>query len=94
MRTNELDWWLDAGLPDGADAANKAGWLYESYGDVGIVEHDGHRYTVAILSKHGTGTVDDGAALIEDLSSLAWEGQSGSGEESTGGGSSDGEEGS
>lgn len=85
MRTNELDWWLDAGLPDGADAANKAGWLYESYGDAGIVEHDGHRYTVAILSKHGTGTVDDGAALIEDLSRLAWEGQSGPAEESSGG---------
>ncbi len=84
MRTNELDWWLDAGLPDGVDAANKAGWLYESYGDVGIVEHDGHRYTVAILSKHGTGTVDDGAALIEDLSRTAWEAQSGTGDASSG----------
>lgn len=92
MRTNELDWWLDAGLPQGADAANKAGWLYESYGDVGIVEHDGHRYTVAILSKHGTGTVDDGAALIEDLSRLAWEGQSGSAEEPSGEDSADEED--
>jgi len=77
MRTNELDWWLDAGLPQNVYAANKAGWLYQVYGDVGIVEHEGHRYTVAILSKHGAATVDEGAILIEDLSRTTWESQSG-----------------
>jgi beta-lactamase class A len=77
MLTNELDWWLDAGLPADVYAANKAGWLYQVYGDVGIVEHDGHRYTVAILSKHGSATVDEGALLIEDLSRMAWEAQGG-----------------
>ncbi|CAA9486693.1 MAG: Beta-lactamase [uncultured Rubrobacteraceae bacterium] len=77
MLTNELDWWLDAGLPQDVYAANKAGWLYQVYGDVGIVEHDGHRYTVAILSKHGSATVDEGALLIEDLSRMAWEAQGG-----------------
>jgi beta-lactamase class A len=77
MLTNELDWWLDAGLPENVYAANKAGWLYRVYGDVGIVEHDGHRYTVAILSKHGSATVDEGALLIEDLSRTAWEAQGG-----------------
>lgn len=75
MRTNELDWWLDAGLPEDVYAANKAGWLYQVYGDAGIVEHDGRRYTVAILSKHGEATVDEGALLIEDLSRIAWESQ-------------------
>lgn len=75
MRTNELDWWLDAGLPADVYAANKAGWLYQVYGDVGIVENDGRRYTVAILSKHGGATVDEGAVLIEDLSRIAWESQ-------------------
>ena len=75
MLTNELDWWLDAGLPPDVYAANKAGWLYESYGDVGIVEHEGTRYTVAILSKHGSATVDEGAVLIEDLSRTTWESQ-------------------
>jgi len=77
MRTNQLDWWLDAGLPEDVYAANKAGWLYQVYGDVGIVEHDGRRYTVAILSKHGAATVDEGAVLIEDLSRIAWESQGG-----------------
>ncbi len=75
MLTNELDWWLDAGLPEGVYAANKAGWLYQVYGDVGIIEYEGHRYTVAILSKHGAATVDEGALLIEDLSRIAWESQ-------------------
>ena len=77
MKTNELDWWLDAGLPANVYAANKAGWLYQVYGDVGIVENDGRRYTVAILSKHGSATVDEGAVLIEDLSRMAWESQGG-----------------
>jgi beta-lactamase class A len=75
MHTNELDWWLDAGIPDETDAANKAGWLYQVYGDVGIVEHDGRRYAVAILSKHGSANVDEGAVMIEDLSRIAWESQ-------------------
>ena len=75
MLTNELDWWLDAGLPENVYAANKAGWLYQVYGDAGIVEHEGRRYTVAILSKHGSATVDEGALLIEDLSRIAWEAQ-------------------
>ena len=75
MKTNELDWWLDAGLPAEVDAANKAGWLYESYGDVGIVEADGRRYAIAIMSKHGSADVDEGAVLIEDLSRTAWESQ-------------------
>ena len=75
MHTNELDWWLDAGLPAGVDAANKAGWLYRVYGDVGIVEEGDRRYVVAVLSKHGSATVTDGQLLIEDLSRAAWEAQ-------------------
>ncbi len=76
MYMDELDWWLDAGLPVGVDAANKAGWLYKVYGDVGIVEEGDRRYVVAILSKHGSATVNDGQLLIEDLSRIAWEAQS------------------
>jgi len=74
---NELDWWLDAGLPAGVDAANKAGWLYKVYGDVGIVKYRDHRYVVAILTKHGAATVVDGRVLIENLSRTVWEAQGG-----------------
>jgi beta-lactamase class A len=75
MHTNELDWWLDAGLPEGVDAANKAGWLYRVYDEVGIVEDDGHRYAIAILTKHGSADVYEGQDLIKGLSKTTWEAQ-------------------
>jgi beta-lactamase class A len=80
MNQNELDWWLDAGLPADVYAANKAGWLYEVYDDVGIVKAGDRPYVVAIMSKYGSGDVDSGEALIEELSRTVWESQN-SGEE-------------
>jgi beta-lactamase class A len=55
------------------DAANKAGWLYRVYDEVGIVDQDDHRYVIAILSKHGTADVYEGQDLIKHLSSAVWE---------------------
>jgi beta-lactamase class A len=78
MHENRLDWWLDEGLPPGVDAANKAGWLYRVYDEVGIVENDDRRYVIAILSKHGTADVYQGQDLIKNLSSAVWESQEGS----------------
>ena len=78
MHQDKLDWWLDAGLPQGVDAANKAGWLYRVYDEVGIVENDDRRYVIAILSKHGTADVYQGQDLIKKLSSAVWESQKGS----------------
>jgi beta-lactamase class A len=77
MDLNELDWWLDAGLPADVYAANKAGWLYEVYDDVGIVKAGERPYAVAILSKYGTEDVDVGRILIEELSRDVWEAQNG-----------------
>jgi beta-lactamase class A len=78
MHEDKLDWWLDAGLPAGVDAANKAGWLYRVYDEVGIVENDDRRYVIAILSKHGTADVYQGQDLIKNLSSAVWESEEGS----------------
>jgi beta-lactamase class A len=78
MHENGLDWWLDEGLPPDVDAANKAGWLYRVYDEVGIVEHDDRRYVIAILSKHGTADVYQGQDLIKNLSNAVWESQEGS----------------
>lgn len=75
MDLNELDWWLDAGLPADVYAANKAGWLYQVYDDVGIVKAGERPYVVAILSMYGTEDVDVGRILIEELSRDAWEAQ-------------------
>jgi beta-lactamase class A len=77
MNLNELDWWLDAGLPYNVYAANKAGWLFEVYDDVGIVKAGDRPYVVAILSKYGTGDVDQGRLLIERISRDVWEAQNG-----------------
>jgi hypothetical protein len=79
MHLDELDWWLDAGLPDDVDAANKAGWLYRVYDEAGIVKAGDRPYVVAILSKYGPEDVDRGRLLIEDLSRIVWEAQNGSG---------------
>jgi beta-lactamase class A len=75
MHEDRLDWWLDAGLPRGVDAANKAGWLYKVYDEVGIVENDGHRYVIAVLTKHGSADVYEGQDLIKALSKSVWESQ-------------------
>ena len=77
MNLNELDWWLDAGLPADVYAANKAGWLYEVYDDAGIVKAGERPYVVAILSKYGSGDVDVGRLLIEGVSRDVWEAQNG-----------------
>ena len=77
MNQDDLDWWLDAGLPTGVYAANKAGWLYEVYDDVGIVKAADRPYVVAILSKYGTGNVDKGGMLIKGISRTIWNAQNG-----------------
>jgi len=79
MKLNELDWWLDAGLPADIYAANKAGWLYQVFDDVGIVRAGDHPYVVAILSKYGPNDVDVGSTLIEGISRDVWEAQNGKG---------------
>jgi beta-lactamase class A len=79
MYLDELDWWLDAGLPANVYAANKAGWLYEVYDDVGIVKAGDRPYVVAIMSKYGSGDVDKGQVLIEELSRTVWETQNSEG---------------
>jgi len=73
MHQDRLDWWLDAGLPAGVNAANKAGWLYRVYDEVGIVDEENHHYVIAILSKHGSADVYQGEDLIKHLSSAVWE---------------------
>jgi beta-lactamase class A len=95
MYQDELDWWLDAGLPEDVWAANKAGWLFKVYDEAGIVEDGDNPYVVAILSKYGPENVEEGQILIENLSRTVWEAQqddpdkSGSEEDGSDDGSSD-----
>ncbi len=76
MYDNDLDRWLESGLPDDVEAANKTGWLYKVYNDAGIVAAGERPYVVAIFSKHGPDDVEEGKLLIHDISAAAWEAQS------------------
>jgi beta-lactamase class A len=81
MYQDQLDWWLDAGLPANVWAANKAGWLYQVFNETGIVEDGDHPYVIAILTKYGPQSPDQGRLLIEDISRIVWQGQQDSQEE-------------
>lgn len=76
MYQNNLDRWLEAGLPEGEEAANKTGWLFKVYSDAGIVAAGERPYVVAIFSKHGPDDVEAGKLLIKDVSKAVWEAQS------------------
>jgi beta-lactamase class A len=76
MYQNNLDRWLEAGLPADTEAANKTGWLYKVYNDAGIVTAGERPYVVAIFSKHGPEDVEVGKLLIKDVSAAAWNAQS------------------
>jgi beta-lactamase class A len=76
MYQNDLDRWLEAGLPADTEAANKTGWLYKVYNDAGIVAVGERPYVVAIFSKYGPEDVEVGKLLIQDVSAAAWNAQS------------------
>ena len=76
MYGNDQDRWLEAGLPDAEEAANKTGWLFKVYNDAGIVAAGERPYVVAIFSKHGSDDVEGGKLLIKDISRSVWDAQS------------------
>lgn len=79
MSQNDLQSSLKDGIPKDVDVANKGGWLYKVYNDVGIVWEEDRPYVVAILSKHGSEDVEVGKALMKGLSKSIFEAQGGSG---------------
>ena len=76
MYQNDTSLWLEAGLPDDIEAANKSGWLYEVYDDAGIVAAGERPYVVAVFSKHGPDDPEEGKLLIRDISAAVWNAQS------------------
>ncbi len=75
MRENEVEQWSEEGLPEEAEVANKAGWLYKVYNDVAIVEGADRDYALAILTKHGSKDPEKGKESIEELSRAVWQAQ-------------------
>ncbi len=76
MRTNVLDSWLEDPLPKDTVVADKGGWLYGVYDEVGIVSHPDHPYAVAILTKYGPDP-EVAKPVLRDISKGIWEIQDG-----------------
>ena len=75
LRANVLESWLEAGIPKGVAVANKAGWIYEVYDEVGIVFDRQRPYAVAILSKGGPADPRKAKPALEKISASIWQTQ-------------------
>lgn len=82
MVENYLESWLVDGIPEDADVdiANKGGWLYKVYDEVGIVFHEDRPYAVAILSKYGPGDPLEARPTLVEISETVWNTQDKNGE--------------
>jgi beta-lactamase class A len=76
MRQNVHEPWLEGGVPEGVEVANKAGWLYRVHNEVGLVFHQERPYAVAILSKHGPSSSEQAGSLLSEISEALCEAQS------------------
>lgn len=77
LEQNNLEYWMEAGVPQGIKVANKGGWLDATYNDVGIVEYDGHPYVLAVYTKYGPESMIKGETTIQDISKATWLAESG-----------------
>ncbi|HET7478987.1 MAG TPA: serine hydrolase [Rubrobacteraceae bacterium] len=77
MRQNNLEYWMEAGVPEGMPVANKGGWLDATYNDVGFVEYKDRPYILATFSKYGADKMEQGAQPIQDVSRAVFLAQSG-----------------
>ncbi len=76
LRENTLESWLEAGIPKEVAVANKAGWIYKVYDEVGIVFHRKRPYAVAILSEAGPADPRKAKPGLKEISAAVWKTQS------------------
>lgn len=76
MQANELESWMEDALPADTAVAQKGGWLYGVYDDVGIVSHPDRPYSIAILTKYGPAP-ETAEPTFQDISKGIWEIQDG-----------------
>lgn len=77
LEQNQLEYWMEAGVPQGVPVANKAGWLDATYNDAGIVEFDGHPYVLAAFTKYGPEKIENGQPTLQALSKAVWQAETG-----------------
>lgn len=76
MGQNNLEYWLEGGLPPEVKAANKGGWLDGSYNDVGIVRYEESPYALAIYTMNGP-VIEEGQGVLSEVSEAVWLARSG-----------------
>ena len=72
LEQNNLEYWMEAGVPQGIPVANKAGWLDATYNDLGIVEYEDHPYILATFTKYGPEKMIPGALPLQNISKDVW----------------------
>ncbi|MGI8650613.1 MAG: serine hydrolase, partial [Rubrobacter sp.] len=83
MSRNNLEYWLEGGVPNGIVTANKGGWLDGIYNDVGIVEYEEKPYVVAIYTMNGP-ELEEGSPILAEISGAVWLTESGKSKEEFG----------
>lgn len=76
MTQNNLEYWLEGGIPNGTLVANKGGWQDGIYNDVGIVRREGSPYVIAIYTMNGPG-LNAGSPVLSEISKAVWLAQTG-----------------
>ena len=77
MDQNNLEFWMEAGVPPDVKVANKGGWIDRTYNDVGIVQYNKRPYALAVFSKFGPPSLQDGGNMIALVSKGVWQAESG-----------------
>lgn len=75
MSQGDVPPWLATGVPDDVEVPNKTGWLYKVYDDVAIFRHNDRSYVLAVMTKHGAWDVEEGEAVLKDISAAVWKAQ-------------------
>ena len=73
LEQNNLEFWMEAGVPPDVKVANKGGWIDRTYNDVGIVEYDKRPYVLATFSKYGPPSLQTGGNMIALVSKGVWQ---------------------
>ena len=76
LEQNNLEWWIEGGVPPGVKVANKGGWLDSTYNDAGIVEYEERPYVLAVFTEYGPG-LGEGGRYLQRISRAVWLAQSG-----------------
>lgn len=73
MTRNDIDAFIEEGVPAGIPVAHKHGWVGDTHGDAAIVQHEKHPY-VLVVSLHRSGWLEwaESTAIIAQLSRLTY----------------------